>query len=63
LGYLKEQVSSISDHTTTAMPQKPISTVRIPEDGKPDITLEILREPEDFHNRYAQNSATKVTPH
>ena len=53
----------MSDHTTTAMPQKPISTVRIPEDGKPDITLEILREPEDFHNRYAQNSATKVTPH
>jgi hypothetical protein len=44
------------------MSQKPIATMRIPEDGKPDIALEIFREPEDLHNRYAQTSDTKVFP-
>ena len=42
------------------MPQKPIATMRMSDDGKPDIALEIFREPEDMHNRYAILSDTKV---
>lgn len=42
------------------MSQKPIATMRMSDDGKPDIALEIFREPEDMHNRYAIMSDTKV---
>ncbi len=34
--------------------------MRMSDDGKPDIALEIFREPEDMHNRYAIMSDTKV---
>jgi hypothetical protein len=45
------------------MHQKPIATVSvIGRDSRPDVVLEIMREPDDMNNRHVQNAVTKVPP-
>lgn len=47
------------------MAQRPISTVTVPEDHKPDVVLEIMREEgkdADWHNRYVREPGTNVLP-